>query len=123
VISLIGALFVFAQLSLHDAQADALGASPDVAAARARVAEAQARYDEVRATLGPALIANYSQVPQAGATNNVVTQRLTTVGAQWTLGNLFAYAPAVAQAGAALRAAQQALGDAQRTERVAVIGA
>ncbi len=122
-IPLLGALFVFAQLSLHDAQTDALVASPDVAAARAKVAEAQARYDEARATLGPALIANYNQVPQAGATNNVVTQRLTTVGAQWTLGNLFAYVPAVAQAGAALRAAQQALGDAERSERIAVVGA
>ncbi|HVR45539.1 MAG TPA: TolC family protein [Candidatus Binatia bacterium] len=123
-ISLLGALFVFAQLSLHDAQTDALGASPDVAAARARVAEAQARYDEARATLGPALVANYNQVPQAGPTNNsVVTQRLTTVGAQWTVGDLFAYVPAVAQAGAALRAAQQDLGDAERTERTAVIGA
>lgn len=123
-ISLIGALFVFAQLSLHDAQTDALGASPEVAAARARVAEAQARYDEARATLGPALVANYNQVPQAGPTNNsVVTQRLTIVGAQWTVGDLFAYVPAVAQAGAALRAAQQDLGDAERTERIAVIGA
>lgn len=123
-IALLGALFVFAQLSLHDAQADALGASPDVAAARAKVAEAQARYDEARATFGPALVANYNQVPQAGPTNSsVVTQRLTTVGAQWTLGDLFAYAPAVAQADAALRAAQQDLGDAERTERIAVIGA
>ena len=120
---MIAALFIFAQLSLHDAQADALVASPDVAAARARVAEAQARYDEARATLGPALTANYNQVPQAGATNNVVTQRLTTVGAQWTLGDLFAYAPAVAQANASLRAAQQDLEDAQRSERIAVIGA
>ena len=87
------------------------------------MAEAQARYDEARATLGPELAANYNQVPQAGATNNVVTQRLTTVGARWTLGDLFAYAPAVAQAKAALRAAQQDLEDAERGARIAVIGA
>jgi outer membrane protein len=121
---LLCALFVFAQLSLRDAQTDALGTSPDVAAARAKVAEAQARYDEARATLGPALTANYSQSPQAGANNtSTVEQRLTTVGAQWTLGDLFAYSPAVAQANASLRAAQQDLDDAERGERIAVIGA
>ncbi|MBV8344559.1 MAG: TolC family protein [Candidatus Eremiobacteraeota bacterium] len=123
-IPVLGALFVFAQLSLHDAQSDALVASPDVASARAKVAEAQARFDEARATLGPALTANYNQVPQAGPTNtSVVTQRLTTVGAQWSLGDLFAYSPAVAQATAALRAAQRDLDDAERGERVAVVGA
>jgi outer membrane protein len=116
-------ILVFAQLSLPDAQADAVAASPDVAVARAKVAEAQALYDAARATFGPALTANYTQTPQAGTTNNTVTQRMTTVGAQWTLGDLFAYAPAVAQANATLWAAQQGLNDAERSERISVIGA
>lgn len=119
----LSAILLFSHLSLQAAQTDALAASPDVAIARGKVQEAQALYDQARATYGPALTANYSQVPQAGATNNVVTQRLTTVGASWTLGDLFAYAPAVAQANAELRAAQLALNDAERNEQIAVIAA
>jgi outer membrane protein TolC len=122
-IHLLCAIFIFAQLSLRDAQVDAVAASPDVAAARAKVAEAQALYDQARATLGPALTANYTQMPQAGLTNTTVTQRMTTVGAQWSLGDLFAYSPAVAQANATLRAAQQDLNDAERSEKIAVIAA
>jgi outer membrane protein TolC len=122
-IHLLCAIFIFAQLSLRDAQADAVAASPDVAAARAKVAEAQALYDQARATFGPALTANYTQTPQAGLTNTTVTQRMTTVGAQWSLGDLFAYSPAVAQANATLRAAQQDLNDAERSEKIAVIAA
>jgi outer membrane protein len=120
---LVAAILVFAHLSLQDAQADALAISPDVALARGRFQEAQALYDQARATYGPALAANYAQVPQAGATNNVVTQRLTTVGLRWTLGDLFTYAPAVAQADATLRAALMSLHDAERTEEIAVIAA
>ncbi|MGA8474192.1 MAG: TolC family protein, partial [Candidatus Cybelea sp.] len=122
-IHLLCAIFIFAQLSVRDAQADAVAASPDVAAARAKVAEAQALYDQARATFGPALTANYTQTPQAGLTNTTVTQRMTTVGAQWSLGDLFAYSPAVAQANATLRAAQQDLNDAERSEKIAVIAA
>lgn len=120
---LISTIFLFTQLSLQTAQADALAVSPDVAIARGKVEEAQALYDQAKATYGPALTANYAQVPQAGATNNVVTQRLTTVGAAWTLGDLFAYAPSVAQAHAALSAAQLSLTDAERNEQIAVITA
>ncbi len=116
-------VLLFAHLSLQAAQASALAVSPDVAIARGKVQEAQALYDQAKATYGPALTANYAQVPQAGATNNVVTQRLTTVGAAWTLGDLFAYSPAVAQAHAALTAAQLSLTDAERNEQISVITA
>jgi outer membrane protein TolC len=119
----VAGVLLFAHLSLQAAQASALAVSPDVAIARGKVAEAQALYDQAKATYGPALTANYAQVPQAGATNNVVTQRLTTVGAAWTLGNLFAYSPAVAQAHAALTAAQLSLTDAERNEQISVITA
>jgi outer membrane protein TolC len=115
------AVLLYAHLSLQAAQASALAVSPDVAIARGKVQEAQALYDQARATYGPALTANYAQVPQAGATNNVVTQRLTTVGASWTLGDLFAYSPAVARSHAALSAAQLSLTDAERNEQIGVI--
>jgi outer membrane protein TolC len=119
----VAGVLLFAHLSLQAAQASALAVSPDVAIARGKVAEAQALYDQAKATYGPALIANYAQVPQAGATNNVVTQRLTTVGAAWTLGDLIANSPTVAQAHAALTAAQLSLTDAERNEQIAVITA
>ena len=117
-------ILLYAQLSLQSAQADALTVSPDVAIARGKVAEAQALYDQARATYGPAAIANYAQSPQAAASGaSTVEQRLTTVGGSWTLGDLFANAPAVAQAGAVLQAARLSLNDAERSEQIAVINA
>ncbi len=117
-------ILLYARLSLQSAQVDALAVSPDVAIARGKVAEAQALYDQARATYGPAVLANYAQSPQAGPSGaGTVEQRLTTVGASWTLGDLFAYAPAIAQAGAALQAARLSLNDAERNERIAVISA
>lgn len=118
------AILLYANLSLQAAQADAVVISPDVAFARGKVAEAEALYDEARATYGPALMANYAQSPQAGPSNNSsVEQRLTTVGATWTLGDLFAYAPAVAEANAALQSARLGLNDTERNEEIAVIAA
>ncbi|HEY1868285.1 MAG TPA: TolC family protein [Candidatus Cybelea sp.] len=117
-------VLLYAHVSLQDAQVDALAISPDVAIARGKVAEAQALYDQARATYGPAVMANYAQSPQAGPTNvSTVEQRLTTVGASWTLGDLFAYAPAIAQANAALQSARLSLNDAERNEQVSVISA
>ena len=121
---LVCSILLYAQLSLHAAQADALSVSPDVAIARGKLAEAQALYDQARATYGPALIGNYAQSPQAAAIgSSTVEQRLTTVGASWTLGDLFAYAPAVAEAGAALESARMSLTDAERNQEVEVITA
>lgn len=118
------AILLYAHLSVQAAQTDALRVSPDVAFARGKVAEAQALYDQARATYGPAVMANYAQSPQAGPSNSgSVEQRLTTVGATWTLGDLFAYAPAVAEANAALQSALLSLNDAERNQQIAVITA
>jgi outer membrane protein len=114
---------IFAQLSLDQAQQDSLAQSPDVAIARAKVREAQALFDAARASLGPALSSSYAEGPQGGNRGATIAQRLTTVGAQWTLGDLLAYAPQLAQADAALHAAQFDLSDAERTQEIAVIGA
>lgn len=122
--ALLCTILLYAHLSLQSAQADALAVSPDVAIARGKVAEAQALYDQARATYGPAVVANYAQSPQAGPTGiGSIEQRLTTVGASWTLGDLFAYAPAVARAGATLEAARLSLSDAERTQQIGVITA
>jgi outer membrane protein TolC len=114
---------IFSQLSLADAQRDALAQSPDVALARGKVQEAQALFDAARASLGPALVGGYTEGPQGGTNNETVAQRLTAVGAQWTLGDLLAYSPAVAQANATLRSAQFDLDDAERTEEITAIAA
>lgn len=115
-------LQTFAGLSLDQAQTAALGRSPDVAVANDKVAEQQALFNAARASYGPALLGTYATSPQAGNNGETVIQRLTTVGAQVTLGDLIAYSPAVAQANASLRAAQFDLTNAQRTERINVIG-
>ncbi len=112
----------FAGLSLDQAQTDALGRSPDVAVANGKVAEQQALFNEARASYGPALLGTYVEGPQGGNNGETIAQRLTTVGAQITLGDLIAYSPAVAEANASLRAAQFDLANAQRTERINVIG-
>lgn len=111
----------FSHLSLADAQSAALARSPDVVAARARVAEQQANFNAVRSTIVPALVANYSQAPQLGNFNDSISQHTTTVGAQVTLGDLFAYSPAVAQASAMLSAARSDAASAERVERSNVI--
>lgn len=111
----------FSQLTLETAESQALGHSPDIAVANGKVQEQQALFNAAKATYGPALTANYAQVPQAGNNNQTVLQKLTTVGGQFTLGDLLAYAPAIAQANASLRAAQFELSNAQRMERINVI--
>ncbi|HEX3550170.1 MAG TPA: TolC family protein, partial [Candidatus Elarobacter sp.] len=61
------------------------------------------------------------EAPQ-GAPGGTIAQRLSTVGAQFTLGDVAAYAPLVAQTAASLRAAATDELAAERTERVKVIG-
>lgn len=113
---------IFSQLSLGDAQNAALAHSPDVALARAKVQEQQALFGAARSVYAPALTANYVESPQGVNIDQTAAQRLTTVGASIALGDLFAASPAIAQANASLRAAQFGLADAQRTERITVIG-
>ncbi len=112
----------FADLPLDAAEQAAITRSPDVAVAASKVQEQQALVAEARASYGPALTGNYTEGPQGGNAGETVAQRLTTVGAQVSLGDLLAYAPAVAQADASLRAAQFDLASAQRAERVTLIG-
>ena len=111
----------FSQLPLGIAEDTAVAHSPDVAAARAKVDEQQALFDAARAAYGPAVTANYAQAPQLSNSGGTVEQQLTTFGAQISLGDLFAYSPAVAQAHATLRAAQFDLDNARRNERITAI--
>ena len=112
----------FADLPLNAALAHAVQISPDVAQARERVAENASLLAAARGLAAPALVANYTQAPQGGSNNDTITQRLASVGAQITLGDYLAYSPAVRQAAFTLSTAQFDLLDAQRAERVKVIG-
>ena len=110
------------RFSVADAQNDVLARSPDVASARARVAEQDANVSLARSGLAPALVANYQQAPQLGPDNiSTVAQHTTTVGAQVTLGDLFAYSPALAQASSQLAAAKADEANVERTERINAI--
>lgn len=112
----------FTHFTLSDVQNDVLTRSPDVAAARARVAEQEANVSIARSALVPALVANYQQAPQLGPDNiSTVAQHTTTVGAQVTLGDLFAYSPALAQASSQLAAAKADEANVERTERMNAI--
>lgn len=112
----------FSHLSLIDAENAALARSPDVAAARAKVAEQQANFNAARTTILPALAATYAQAPQLGVDNlSSISQHTTTIGGQITLGDLFAYSPAVAQASAMLGSARADAANAERVERTSVI--
>ena len=112
----------FAALALDAAQKAALDRSPDVAAANAVVRENAAALTGARGAFGPTVNAGYVAGPQGGSMGDTITQRLTTVGVQTTVGDILAYSPLVASATASLRSAQAALIAAQRTERVKVIG-
>ena len=111
----------FAQLALADAQQRALASSPDVRGAQAALSGARAAYDQARGAYGLSATAGYAEAPQ-GAAEGTIAQRLTSYGAQITLGDVAQYAPLVAQAAASLRAAQTDEVVAERTERVKVIG-
>jgi len=115
-------LVLAATLSLPDAQAQALAHAPAVAEARARVSESEALVRAARRTGALHGIVNYTQAPQAGITNNSALQKLTTVGGQVSLTDLAGRDPAIAQAQAALRSALASELDAERAERIKVVG-
>lgn len=112
----------FAQLPLDAAEQKAIAISPEVTQARERVNENQALLNAARGIAAPALTANYTQAPQGGNDNNTITQRLTTIGAQITLGDYLAWNASVRQAYFTLAGAQYDLLDALRTERIKVSG-
>jgi CzcA family heavy metal efflux pump len=111
----------FAQFDLSAAEELALVASPDVLVARAELDGARAALSQARAADGLALVGGYVEGPQ-GALEGTVAQRLTSYGAQITLGDVAAYGPLTAQAGAAARAAETDRIGAERNERVKVVG-
>lgn len=112
----------FPQLPLDTALQKSVAASPDVAQARERVDETQALLNAARGGAAPALTANYAQSPQGGNDNNTITQGLTTVGAQITLGDYLNSNAVVRQAYYALAGAQYDLLDTLRAERIKVTG-
>ena len=109
----------FASVSLVDAEAAAVGASPDVRAATAAVDGARAALDQARGTTGFAATAGYTETPQ-GSPGGTIAQRVASVGAQFTLGDFLSQNPLVAQASAALRVATMDRITAERTERIKV---
>lgn len=119
---LAGAPQRFASLTLQSALRRAVDISPDVAQARERVNENAALLAAARGTGAPAVTVNYAAAPQGGNANNTIEQSLTTVGGAVTLGDYLAYQPIVRQAQYTLAAAQFDLLDAQRAERVKVVG-
>ena len=110
----------FARIDLPAAEQFALVASPDVRLARATLRGARAALAQTRATNGLALVGGYSEVPQ-GVGTGTQAQRLTSYGAQVTLGDLAAYMPLLDQAAAAVRAAQTDEIGAERSERIKLI--
>ncbi len=112
----------FAGLPLSTAVARSVEISPDVAQARARVTENAALLAAARGAAAPALVAGYAAAPQGGNANSTIMQSLTTVGADVTLGDYLAFLPGVREAQFTLSAAQFDLLDAQRTERIKVVG-
>ncbi|HEY8314509.1 MAG TPA: TolC family protein [Candidatus Baltobacteraceae bacterium] len=112
----------YAGLSPQAAQTAAIAHAPDVVAAQDRVAETQAALAAARGLASPQLTLGYAQAPQGGTTSTI-TQRLTTVGGQVTLGDYFRLNPSIRQAESNLRAAQFDLQNAQRTLRVTILAA
>jgi len=70
------AAVVLAVLSLNAALDRAVTVSPDVTQARERVREQSALLAAARASISPAITANYAQAPQAGSNNETIAQRL-----------------------------------------------
>lgn len=111
---------VYAGLPLDTAREKAVINSPDVAAAAARVRQNEAALAAARAAFGPAITSSYTEAPQGGP-GGTIAQRLTTFGAQTTLGELFTRSRATSQAQSNVLVAQLDLQTAQRSEQVKVI--
>ncbi len=108
-------------LALADAENAAVTNAPSVHEARAHVAEQMALLDAARGLGVPHAIVNYAASPQFG-TVGTVEQQLTTAGIQVALGEVSGREPAIAQAQADLRSAYAGELDAERLERMKVVG-
>ncbi|GAC1441546.1 MAG: hypothetical protein NVSMB59_01850 [Vulcanimicrobiaceae bacterium] len=113
---------VFAALSLAEAEARAIAASPDLAAASARLAQSRSALAAARSGITPSLVSTYAQVPQGNPPGPTITSRQLTTGLQLNVGDFVAYAPAVREAAYTLAASEADRGAALATERVKVVG-
>jgi cobalt-zinc-cadmium efflux system outer membrane protein len=98
-----------------------VNSSPNVRIASANVDAARASLAAARGTNGVSALAGYAEAPQ-GAAEGQIASRIMSYGAQVTLGDVAAYAPAIAQADATLRAAEADATAAERMERITVTG-
>jgi len=113
---------VFANLSLADAETNALAASPDIAGADARLAQSRAALAAARAGIAPSLVSSYAQVPQGNPPGpNIISRQLTT-GLQLTLGDFLALGPAAREAAYSLSASEADRGAAVALERIKIVG-
>ena len=114
-------ILTFAQLTLDDAQRDAVKASPDVRIARATAEQQNALLAQARSTYGLSGNVGYTESPQ-GAPEGTIASRIASYGVGITLGDLLALNPLIAQANAAARQAQLDAIVAERAERGKLVG-
>lgn len=113
-------LLAAAALTLVDVERAAIANAPTVIAARERVREQRAVFAQTGASRMPHAFASYAQAPQGG-TIGTITQRLTTVGGQFALGDVVGSA-ALAQARSEVQLAQAQEAGAQEAERMRAVG-
>jgi CzcA family heavy metal efflux pump len=111
----------FAGFSLSDAQEAGVAHSPEVAQSAAAYGAAQAELDQARTALGLSATLGYAEAPQGGFTTTIAS-RITSSALQLSLADLLAYRPSLASSVANAHAAQADLANAQRLERINVIG-
>ncbi len=114
-------LLVAAVLTLVDVERAAIANAPTVIAARERVREQRAVVAQTGASRMPHAFASYAQAPQGG-TIGTITQRLTTVGGQFALGDVAGTSAALAQARSEVRLAQAQEAGAREAERMRAVG-
>lgn len=114
-------LLAAAVLTLVDVERAAIANAPSVIAARERVREQRAVVAQTGASRMPHAFASYAQAPQGG-TIGTITQRLTTVGGQFALGDVAGTSAALAQARSEVQLAQAQEAGAREAERIRAVG-
>ncbi len=114
-------LLAAAVLTMADVERAAVANAPAVIAARERVREQRAVAALTGASRMPHAFANYVQAPQGG-TIGTITQRLTTVGGQFALGDFAGTSAALAQARSNVQLARAQEIGAREAERMRAIG-
>jgi len=113
-------LLAAAVLTLVDVERAAIANAPTVIAARERVREQRAVVAQTGASRMPHAFASYAQAPQGG-TIGTITQRLTTVGGQFALGDVVGTSAALAQARSEVQLAQAQEAGAREAERMRAV--